>query len=283
MKVRRHQAIVLLVSAVLLLATFGLAVPGITVAVQDLGSGSGELFSPVSTGTICAPYALYFYAFGDWYGPYYLSGITEVYPGNFTNDLYSGTNVSATVYIDSTLESSGIRTLNSSLPAGYYTIVQIDPSIDYTHVLTGEFRVTVQPPEYTTASSGSISLTLQKLGNGIPTGEYRDYLVLYRDLGWYQIYVVVRCYQLVFVPDSLMGGGIAAIVPLLLSDDGAISLEEYETLRIPDLEERSPRRCPDLKNLRQVVIRSPYLKKIIDEITQEIERKLIEAKTENES
>jgi len=278
MKGKFHKALILLITVALLTVTFGLAVPSITVAVQDLGSGSGELFSPVSTGTVCAPYALYFYAFGSWYGPYYLEDITEVYPGNFTKELPSGTNISATVYLGSTLVSSGMLTLNSELPPGYYTVVQIDPPIDYAHVLNGEFRVTVQSPEYTTSSSGRISLSLQELGNGLPTG-YRDYLVLYDDFGWYQVYVVLRCYRLSFVPEAVLGGGFVTVIPTIISEQD-MSIDKG-TSPLSPLPSGYQRKCQDLKHLWLVIRESPYLRKAVYKAVHEMEQKLIEAQDQS--
>lgn len=272
----RLRLVSILLVLIVLLAGFGLAVPAVTVNVQGLGSGRGNVFSPASTGTICVPYGylIYISLFGRWFGPYLLSNISEVYPGNFTASLYTGTNVSVAIYSSSSLISTGTKTLAGTLQVGYYTNVSINPSIDGNQALNSDFHVTVQPPNYTSSSAGIVSLLIQEIGTGKPTGRYNDYVVLAYDGGLYRVYIVFRCYGLLFVPPALSAGGAVSLGPaLLILDNGVKPGNDTVPLDFTEGTE-----CPrqELGNLPVVVRESPFIKGIVHKARREVMEKLKE-------
>lgn len=255
----------------LLITSLGLAVPNINVSVQSLGNGEESISTPVERGTVCVPYAYaYYIQLIGWFGPFPINNIQEVYPGNFTSDLVQGTNLSIAIYDSSSLISTGRTTLTRTLQAGDFTRVSINPPIDSNQAQRAEFRVIVQSTEYSVSSSGSISIALQKLGIGMPTGNYGDYWVLARDGGWYRIYVILRCYELLFAPESPSSGNLASLQAIqALGNTLSIDMEN-STAGSLDVNAKQKKR-PLKGHLQRVLLNSRYIQKLIQEILSEIE------------
>jgi len=273
---RRSLIIGMVVLVVVPLLTLGLAFPGILVNVQSIGVGSGVLSGPASTGTVCVPYeyyiVLYYYfpiigwiRLGSATVPN--DNITQIYPGNFSADLVAGTNVSAVVYYGGNRVSVGSTFLESTLPAGNYTAVNISPAINSTVALNGEFDLVLKAPQYS-ISHGELELALQKLSLGTPDGSYTDVRVyvgtLYNGSRRYDVYIDLRCYSLTFDPPQL-----AAAVGLLW-DDG---VSHHRTHLAHFSKCRSA--------LESLLARSPYVERvpmiirmIFKQLEPEIEKKL---------
>ena len=281
----RTGAVVFIV--MMFLTAAGLAVPNINLTTQEIGSGRGDLFSPVSSGEVCVPYEYYvvIYVWGSYWGDTTvpLTNVPQVYPGNFDADVSANANVSVAVYDNSGLISQGTTVLAQTLPAGYYTAVNISPAITGDQALTSEFRTVLQPPNYTSSNNGSISLLLQELGLGIPTGAYRDirvYLGSY-DYGivTYYVYLDLRCYSQSFVPAAV---STLASIPTAyaLLDDALDRLpfseegtDKTET-GIEVLESGKRKHCPALLRLRFLLLQSDYVRKMLPEVLEKLNKNL---------
>ena len=238
------------------LLTIGLAVPGIIVHVQNIGAGSGSISSPVYSGTLCVPYEYYVEVYylgvipvGTFTVP--LDNITEVYPGNFTENIPASTNLSVLVNLNSDTVSKGTTTLASTLGAGNYTSVDISPSINSSVALTADFEVVLLFPQYS-VSGGKITLSIQQLGVGQSTGKYTDARIYLGDINyrWYvlKVYLDLRCYSLSFYPSSLA----SAVFMFQQLDVILDSINEWRHC-CP----HRPRLCSN-RNLERLIMSSPY-------------------------
>ena len=137
---------------ILLLGTFGLAVPSITVSVQRIGVGSQRLVSPVLQGSI-------------WFNTGLTAGELV-----FSGDLRAGTRVHISLRDanNNTIAYNYSIVLTSDLVAG--TVLRyslVNPS-GATRVNVVKAVVTVLTPNYqTTFTSGNILVTSRELGVGI--------------------------------------------------------------------------------------------------------------------
>jgi len=261
----RMRMLAVSVIGVMLFAAIGLAVPSINVNVQGVGGGLGGIFSPVAGGSVCIPYAIYVLTFP--FPRIVPLNVTWVYPGNFTDDLYAGTNLFVSVYYSSTQISSGGITLNSTLPAGEWTSVEISPSITASQVLGGEFHVVVQAPEYVQSSSGLISVLTQELGVGLPNGNYNDYAFLVSTSPL--AFLLVRCYDVTFTPPVFSGNGVAVVAPLMV--ENVLWIESSIPVGHRGVRVIRPERCHRLRGLYVLLMNSPYVKEILPKILEELE------------
>ncbi|WP_457750864.1 hypothetical protein [Thermococcus sp.] len=274
---------------IVMLLTLGLAVPGILLNLQGLGVGSSNLSGPVSSGTICVPYEYYvdIYFNSSFFGLIYLgsttiplNNITQVYPGNFSADLPSYTNVSVVVYYNSNTVSRGYRLLNSTLLAGSYTSVNITPGINSTVALGGEFDVVLLPPSYYT-SSGKINVTVQEISLGTPTGTYTDLRVYLGNVTsgalLLVVYLDLRCYELSFYPPPLASA--------VLSLDQLISISKELGLWHHCCKHHHIRKCSD-HQLMSLIATSPYyyqFPKAVEPLIQELTAQLKQLEEGNNS
>ena len=254
---------------VLLFAVLGLAVPSVNLNVQEIGSGSGDVFSPVSTGTVCAywSYLIYDTLQNRWFGPFLLSQVSSVFGGNFTRDIPAQSNLSVAVYYSSSQISSGSTTLSSALNAGYYVEIPLNSQISGLEARDSEYHLTVQTPEYV-SSLGPISISVQAIGIGSPTGVYHDYAVYYTSIGIYDVYIVFRCFELSFTPRVLSGG--VVVLPVSLFAESGLGVDKQ-----PECPRRARERCPIrpvLGNIPWLIQKSEYFRKtVLPQILEEVE------------
>ncbi len=150
-KLPLYSAIFLL----LMLITFGLAIPGITVNIQDIGEGSSQVYSPTGSG------GFYFWV--------YSSGTIANVTLTFSTNLSSGTTVFVKLYNSSgDLIALWSRSLQKTLPALEELNVTPNSQVNINDVYN--IRVVLNSPD-SIFSPGEISLSVKKIGEGLWTGD----------------------------------------------------------------------------------------------------------------
>ncbi|NJE85872.1 DUF2341 domain-containing protein [Thermococcus sp. CX2] len=153
---RKLKLTPLIISLMLLLATFGLAVPNINVSVQGLGWGAGPVQSPATEGGVT----------------FHFATLTQVDYSlvHVSRSLPAYTAIIVKIY-DSrgNIVALGNTTLQASLPAGE----DVRVNVSFTWNRFSNVTVVIKSPNFTTSFSGPISLKIQAVGEGVWVGSLR--------------------------------------------------------------------------------------------------------------